>query len=388
MASTAFDELQQELDNGGIEATLDRLAGKLRQEERYHELYDALLMKARYSLGLPVIHPGGYDHLNADLRTKLEDSYRDICREVGQALLDQGSIREAWMYLRFINEDDSIAEALAAVEPNEENLDEIVEIALREGVNPKRGFELILAHYGTCNAITMYEQEMHSKPVEDQRKVAGLLAEHLHGELMDNLKADISRQEGSEPEESTILDLVADRDWLFANDNYHIDTSHLNAVVRFAIVLEDEAAIRKAIDLTEYGRRLASQYQFAGEEPFADTYPHYALYLKALVGDEVDAALAHFRDRAENGPEEAGTAPAEVYIALLARLGRYGEAIDATAELIPAGSRTFGFAPSLNELAEKGGDYQRLMQVSKQRDDLLGFTAGMVQAKLSNGCGK
>src|SRR6185436_17719578 len=100
------------------------------------------------------------------------------------------------------------------------------------------------------------------------QQVAALLVQTLHRELLANLKAEVARQEGSQPKEATIEQLIAERDWLFLEDAYHIDTSHLHSVVRFARVIQDPAALRLAADLTEYGRRLAASYQFQTEEPF------------------------------------------------------------------------------------------------------------------------
>ena len=85
--------------------------------------------------------------------------------------------------------------------------------------------------------------------------------------------------------------------------------------------------------------------------------------------------------------EEAGTYPAEVYIALLTRLGRYSEALEAAARLIPAGVRTTDFAPGMLELARIGGEYERLMQICRRgRGDMVGFTAyAMLQQGQYNG---
>ncbi len=87
-----------------------------------------------------------------------------------------------------------------------------------------------------------------------------------------------------------------------------------------------------------------------------------------------------FAERAASrSVDEAGPFPAEVYVALLARLGRYGEALDAAARLLPAGVRTTDFAPGMLELARKGGDYERLMQICRERGDVIGFTAALLQ---------
>jgi hypothetical protein len=69
----------------------------------------------------------------------------------------------------------------------------------------------------------------------------------------------------------------------------------------------------------------------------------------------------------------------EVFIALLARAGRPAEAFQAAAELLRPDMRTSGFAPGLVELASQAGCYDRLMTASRDRDDALGFTAGLIE---------
>jgi hypothetical protein len=288
------------------------------------------------------------------------------------------------MYLRPVGDKATIAAALERIEPTDDNLEELVGVALHEGVHPRLGFELVLKHFGTCNAISRFEGTMYQQPRADQQSVAALLIDHLHHELLDNVRADIARQAGSPPAEGSISAVVAERDWLFDGDNYHIDTSHLNAVVRIARLITAAEPLRQAADLTEYGRRLSRQYQYAGEEPFTDVYAHHNLFFRAQLGEQVEAALAHFAERARAVPvDEQGTAAAEVYIALLARLGRAREAIEAHLQLLPRGARTTGFAPSLLELARQAGDFSRVIDVCREREDVLGFAAGLVEARQS-----
>ncbi len=97
------------------------------------------------------------------------------------------------------------------------------------------------------------------------------------------------------------------------------------------------------------------------------------------VGKGVEAAVSHFRERAETlRVEDEGTLPAETYIVLLTRLGRLAEAIEASARLLPAGTRTIGFAPSLLELSRMAGDFTVLRRVSRERQDLLGYAVGLI----------
>jgi hypothetical protein len=375
---TLFDELQAAAESGGADAVFQKLATRLREEEKYHELFDARLMESRHALGLPVARAGNLDDLPEPARTRMEDSYLAACREVGNLFLAAGRVREAWMYLRPTGERQSMAESLAAIPRDTENYEEIIEVALYEGVCPRLGFQYVLEHYGTCNAITLYDGQMHGRPKIDRQQVAGLLIEHLHGELLRNVQADIARREGKEPAETSLAALVARRPWLFENDNYHVDTTHLAAVVRFALACDDPQALRTALDLTAYGRHLSPQYQFAGQEPFADTYPAHALFFQGVLGENIDAAVEYFGQRARQA-DEGG--PVEVFVALLARAGRAAEAFQAAAELLRPDMRTSGFAPGLVELAAQAGCYDRLMTASRDRDDALGFTAGLIARK-------
>lgn len=386
MSTKAFDELPGQLDQEGVEAVFDRVAAQLADEKKFHELFDVLLMRSRHQLGLPAILTTSLDELEEPLRTRVEEAYLGACRDVGTRLLNEGRLREAWMYLRPVGDKALVAAALEKIEPTDDNVQDLIEIGLHEGVAPALGYQLVLTNYGTCNAITTFEGAVLGRPLADQQAAAGLLLKHLHAELVANVRADIARHEGREPKESTLAELVADRDWLFGENNYHTDTTHLAATVRFSRLIEDAALLELAYDLTEYGRRLSEQFQFAGEEPFVDVYPAHRLFFGAQLGKHVDEALEFFHKRAkELDVEEHGTGPAEVYVALLARLKRYDEAIRATIELVPPGVRTSGFAPNLLALSRLAGDYEPLLDVCRQRGDLVSFTAGLVERQKAEG---
>jgi hypothetical protein len=378
MNEATFDEFRTIFARDGAAAAAVNLAGQLRNDEQYHELFDVRLLEARLRLGLPAILTKSLDDLDEPLRTKMEDEYLAACREVGQLLMNDGRVREAWMYLRPVGDKASVAKALANVQVDDENRDQVIEVALHEGVCPRMGFQLVLDNYGVCNAISMFDGQMHGRPRQQRQEVAALLVGRLHADLMRSLRDEIAKKQGSPPMEESISELVADRPWLFENNDYHIDTSHLSAVVRFALVLDEPADLRRAVDLTEYGRRLGSLYQYPGQEPFVDTYPTHAFFFRALLGEGVDEAVGYFRGRAEAlADTDQGAAPAEIYVGLLSRLGRNAEAFEAAAKLL-AGLRTSGFAPSLLELAQLAGRYDRLAEVSRQRGDLVGFAMGLL----------
>ncbi len=404
---TIFDELNTTLAAEGPDAAFARLANHLRGEAMYHELFDARLLEARHRLKLPLVAVGSLDDLSEPVRSSMEEAYLAACREVGGLLLEAGRVREAWMYLRPVGEKTEVAAALerlsaehraressaaatggaadpvaSEMETAQQNLvEQIIEVALYEGVNPRLGFALVLENYGTCNAISLFDAQMHGRPLSDKQQVADLLVRHMYDELTRNVRADIARREGREPTAATLRDMVATRPVLFENDNYHVDTTHLAAVIRFALVCEDAATLRLASDLTEYGRRLSPQYQFAGHEPFAETYPAHGRFFNALLGQDADEAVRYFRQRAEELAEtDSGAAAAEVLVALLARMGRAAEALEQSASRLGTSGRTSGFAPGLLELAARAGKYDRLQEICRQQDDPVGFAAGLLGA--------
>lgn len=378
-----FEEIQAALERGGVAEALDVLARRLLAEKRFHELFEARKMQVRQRLGLPLLYRDSADELTPEQRDALEEGLIAACREVGLALLREGKVREGYMYMRPVGDRQAVAEILAQLEPTEENLEELIEVALTEGVDTAMGYRLVLEHYGTCNAITTFESQIIGRSRAEQQACAALLVRHVHHELMANVVADIARQEGSPPREQTLLELVADRPWLFSEMSYHIDTTHLASTVRFSRILEHADDLRLALDLTEYGRRLHPQFQFRGDEPFADIYPSHRLYLQAVLGENADEAVAYFRRKAETlDVKEVGTAAIEIYVELLARLGRYSEAIDETLRLMPPDARPIGYAPSLFELCEKAGDFRKFLQACRERGDLLGFATGLCHARL------
>ena len=379
---TEFDVLQSEMESRGAAGVIERVADQLREKKRYGELFEALKMQTRQQIGLPLLDSDVEDDLDDETHKQLEKGLLDACREVGSALLRDGNIREGWMYLRPVGERNAVAQVLADVEANEDNIDEMVEVCLHEGVDPERGFRLVLDNYGTCNAITTFESAMHQRQPEEQQAAAAMLVDHLHHELLLSVKADIQQNEGQEPPENSLKELVTDREWLFGEHRYHLDTTHLASTTRFARLLSDEPHLRLALDMTEYGRRLHDQFQYQGDEPFAEIYPSHALYFKALLGEDVEDALAFFREKATSvDQDEFGRNAVEVYIDLLARLGRYPEAIAASINLTPPGTQPMGHAPSLLELSQQAGQFDQLLRFCRDRDDLLGFAAALVQTQ-------
>jgi hypothetical protein len=390
--SAALDILDRVLDESGPAEALDRLVAWFEERGDARGLLDALLLRARHELGLPLIQVGPLAEIPEPVRSAYEDRYVEAIRRVGRKLLDGGDLVAAWPYFRVLGERDDIARAIEAYqpsgEPGDETLGGVVDIAFNQGVHPLRGFELILDHYGACSAITAFE---HLPPDEAVRvSCAGRLVGNLHEHLVANIRGDIARRgQPLPPEGTSIVGLLDGRDWLFADDGYHIDLSHLSAVVRMAPMLTDPATIALAVGLAEYGRRLSDRHRYAGDPPFEDTYGDHAVYLRALLGDDTDAAVEHFRSKltpveANDDPADEvyrDTAPAQVLVRLLLRLGRGEEAIDVAAEQFVGLPNGMLGCPNVAQLCQMAGRPDRLARLARERGDLVHYAAARLQAR-------
>lgn len=381
--STFLSQLQNTFNTSGAEAALTTLAERMRSEKKYHELFEALKMQLRLRLKLPISPvEGGSDDLSEATRDQLEDGLVDACRQVGELLIRDGKVREGWMYLRAVGDKAAAAKLINAVAADDDNYEELIEVCLHEGVDTARGFKLLLERNGTCNSITTFDQMMNQRSKKERQATASLLLHRVYDDLISNVRTDIARQEGSQPKEKTLRELVLDREWLFQDGQYHIDTTHLASVVRMARVIDDPAELALALDLTYYGRHLAEQLQYQGDEPFVDQYPSNALFYSALLGQNVDEAVEFFANKAKLlDPQYNGTAAIEAYLDLLSRLGRPKEALAAALELMPAGTPSVAYAPLLLDLCSKTGEYEKVLEFCTSRGDELGFAAALVSQK-------
>jgi hypothetical protein len=137
--------------------------------------------------------------------------------------------------------------------------------------------------------------------------------------------------------------------------------------------------------MAEYGSRLPKDLQYAGEAPFEDQFLTHRLLLDATLGRHVEDALAYFAGRAsaaaapgdQTGAPQSTTA-VETYLILLQRTGRHAEALTAYAELVPKGCELSPHAPTLMELAAASGDWDRYEAICREREDLIGYAAGVL----------
>jgi hypothetical protein len=377
-----FELLEQTLRSDGPEAVFDRLIRRAREEKDSRVLFGARMMQVRHRLGLPLIETEPVLDPGVE-RPAYETAFREAAREVGELLLSSGDIMGAWPYFKAIGEPAPVAAAIENVNlanvNQGDNLDRVIEIAFQEGVNPRKGFELILEHRGICSAITWFG---YNRDYASRQVCLRLLVRTLYGQVASALQETIASAEGAAPETNSVARLIAGRAWLFEGTSSYTDSTHLTSVLRFTPELEDAETLRMALDLAEYGLCLDPMFHFRGDPPFENTYLDHAMYLRALLGQDVEAAIAHFRQKAEP-PAAAGgdTAPAEVLIDLLVQLKRYAEAIEASVVFLPDANSTPVSCPSALQLCQMAGDYATLRSLALRSEDLLGFAAGVIQAE-------
>lgn len=383
---TPIDLLDRALDQGGPPAVLVNLVASLEERGAFRDLLDALLLKARHELGIPLVIDGPASALPEPQRGLYEDRYVEALRTVGQKVLATGDIAGAWPYFRVIGEKQPIVEAIEDYDPSEgdERVGHVIDVAFQQGVHPLRGFELVLSRYGTCSAISSFE----GLPADEvvRARCATMLTRQLHEHLESNLRAEIARRgQPTPPEGAPLLALITGRPWLFAEDAYHIDVSHLASVVRLSTLLTEPAAIDLAIGLTDYGRNLSKLHRYEGDPPFEKLYEDHAVFLRALRGQGVEAAIAHFRAKlpapspiSDEDGDDRDTQPAQVLVQLLVRLGRLDQAVDVAAERLAGMPEALLRCPSLARLCARAGTPDRLARSARARGDLVEYATALL----------
>ena len=386
----------------GLEEMFAELTASLAARRRWHSLFDARLMAARAALGLPLA--GDSRAIPAEKQAALEAKSLDACREVGWPLVEEGKVAAGWMYLRAAVDSEEMGRRMAMLaerferlaptgdaptvdddggEQGDETLQEIIHVALWEGVDPALGLKLLLSRNGTCNTITAYEQAVSRLPAARQRPAADLLVAHLHREVLASLVHDLHRrgipvEPGPDASLTGVLEAAGG---LEDDPAVHVDVSHLQSVLRIARVCTDHVTLRRAWELASYACRLPKESVYPGEPPFENVGEASRLFYGAQLGIEVEPAIAFFRKAAVLAKvEQAGSLPGDVLVLLLWRLARPAEALHAALDRPrddagPSLLQATGMLPSLVEMAAASGDFGPLRKACREHGDEITFAA-------------
>jgi len=385
MNQSLFDDLQRTLTTTGPDAAIAQLCTTLREQRDYGSLFYALLMKRRHELGVLPVPTGSAQTLPKEVHEPYEQAIRDAGRTVGRLYLDAGDIPRAWLYYRMLGEPTPVREALEKFEPaDDENSGQVVDIAFHQGVHPCKGFDWILQRYGICSAITTLTGQDLSGAPDVRVHCVKQLVRALYNELRERLKADIASREPPVSGNPSVRELLQGRDWLTAEESYHVDVSHLSAVVQLGINLPPGPELDMARELCAYGQRLSRHFQYSGDPPFEDHYRDYGVYLSVLAGDNVEDGIAHFRTKAEEAdPDEVGTYPAQVLVNLLLRLDRKKDALAIARRFLASADPQQISCPSISELCQRANDFQTLADVARSQGDPVHYLAGLLASRRS-----
>jgi hypothetical protein len=377
--SELFDRLKKRLSDAGANAAAESLCQALVEAKDYAKLFYALLLKKRVVMGVSPLPTAPAAELNPTQQEEYELAIRDACRSVGELFLRGNQIPQAYSYFRMIGDVSPVSEALDRFVPQpEEDMQPFIDVAYYQGVNVKKGFDLVLDHYGICNAITTVGQYDPAHGMEGRNYCIQRLVRALHGQLIERLQSAVEQHQGLRSEAHTISELIAGRDWLFAEDAYYTDTSHLSSVVQMSIELDTPEDHRLARDLCAYGKKLGPMFQYPGNPPFEDLYSDVEVYLNTLLGEKVEAGIQHFRSKIVTDPHGPDTFAAEVLVRLLLRLHRDQEALEvARTYFINVDERQLG-VPGVFELSQRLKDFRALAETARLRNDPVHYLAGLI----------
>lgn len=359
----------------------------LEQQQDFHRLFDAKLMAVRHRMQLPMTQPTSLENVPADRESDFRTAYMQAAREVGQLMIQHNQLSDAWAYFRTIGDPEPIQTAIEKIaiprEPDED-FDQLMNLALYEGAHISRGLEMLLKTHGTCNTVTAFSQLQGQMTVEERRRSAALMVRTVYKELQGTLKREIEARLPILDPSAGIAELVASREWLFADGNYHIDVSHLNSIVGFARALEkDDPELPKAIELCAYGKQLAAQLQYPGEPPFENFYEAHDHFLSAIAGQNQDAALNYFLQKLQQEPDEPDQQLiAYVLLDLAQRIERLPEILRQTLDVVSKMEDPNGF--SFTGLCVELGLIDELQTAAQKNGDVLAFCQSQLQRIATN----
>ncbi len=382
--AAGYERLQAALAGRGAAAAVDELIAELRAAEDFQNLFYALLMKKRVELGVSPVPTGAASELPAHTHEAYEDAIRDAGRHVGGLLLARKEYAKAWAFYRMLGEPEPVREALEAFNPGpDDDVYPIIEIAWQNGLLPKKGFDLVLDRHGICSAITMVSGSDLSTNPDLREYCVTNLAKALHAQLAERIRTDLAGRNTTVGPHATIAEMVEVDPALFADDAYHIDTSHLSSVVQMtAMNLPMGEGVQFARELCAYGRKLAPNLQGSNDAPFDENYDDFLAYLNVIAGENVDANLARFEAKAAREADVGATYAAQVYINLLLKANRPADALAAAKRFLMAEDDRNLICPGVNELARKAGDFAALADAAKARNDAVGYLASLIAARV------
>lgn len=365
------------------ENILAALEAALIEQQDFHRLFDAKLIRVRQKLGLPITQPTSLKDIPTSQETAFRDAYKNAAREVGQRFLQAGQLADAWAYFRTIQEPQTIREAIAKkiaelpAEPGPQT-DEMLNLALYEGAHVVEGLKLLLKTHGICNTVTAMGQLMAQMAPDERRQAAAMMVRSIYSDLQHNVRRDLERRQPILKPSMSLAEMIRGREVLFADGGYHADVSHLHSIVSFARHLQkDDPELKLAIELAQYGGQLAEHLRYPADVPFDDYYAANEYFLKAVAGIDVDESMAWFVDRLEKEPDATDQRMiAFVLVDLGQRVGRIEMALEKASTHLNRLEDPNGF--SFTACCVQANRIDLLESAARNNDDVLALATALL----------
>lgn len=381
-----FDRVRCRLQADGMAEALSFLSATFRKQQLYPQLFEVLKMQCRLRLGLPPVETAATENLDADIRRELEDGLLAACLEVGLLIWKQGDLSKGWLYLQPVGSNAEIVKAFKDFPVTDENQDEVIDISIGQGLVPPYGYQLLIERYGTCNAITTFDMQAGRFERQTQQAMARILLHHVYRELVYNLLSSVF----SQPDDTqnfrradrasiALSELLELHPELSAKFGHHIDATHLASVVRISKLLENRSDVKMALELTEYGADLHTDFHYPSPPPFEDTYRDHRYFYQAQLGIEVESAIQHFRHKCSTvDSAQYGGIAYETLAELLVRCERRSEAIEVLAQHVWGKYPSLGVAPKYFRIAQTPMEHAQLQAIFREQNDLLSYTISLL----------
>ena len=374
-----YQQLADRLTDDGVAATLELLETHFRREKDFFRLFEVLKLRVRHKLDLPLITDRAAEELPERQQRALDEGLIDACQTVGTLLFRNGDFQHGWSYLQPVGNRKLNDSLIREIKVNDENVDLLIDLSLNQAAAPAYGFQLTMEHHGTCNAITAFEVQGLQFDREMQASMAALLLRHIYDEVMQNIAADIEQHQQTARPDANLRERLAEHPWLVEQKTHHLDATHLASLMKIARLTTSAADHELALQLAEYGAGFPDDLQYPSPAPFENTYPDHKIFFGALLGENVEAAVSHFKQKCERAAETHGTEVNEILIDFLYRLGQVDEAIThATASSNDPAMRT-GLAPDMIEMAHSPAQFKTVLDHLQQQGDLLGYSAALLR---------
>lgn len=385
--SETFEQFDASIEKNGVESGLRFLEQRFRESKEFHRLFDVLKMKSRRELGLSLLHQVDDPPLNQETQTKLESHVLEACREIAKLHFAAGDLNDGWIYLQPLSDELFAKELVEGIEVTQDNFQAVIEIAFSHGVAPAFGYRLLLENSGTCDGITAFDMQTMQFDRATITELASILLNHFYQELQANVVKQLQDAESKVVPSTTLSEMLKEHDWLVTDGGHHADPTHLASVVRIARQTTTKDDWELAIALTNYGSRLDEDFQFAGDPPFEQTYQDHRIWFEALALGQTNAAIDHFKQKAESAkgqPHEL--AAAEALIDLLILTDQRDEAVDSTVDRILPNLDPEELPAAAFEIANSGAQYQKLSEAFRKQNNFVGYAFAVLCRQEQNVC--